>query len=117
MIRSGDQIPIEKTFPKYSKAAVVDHLSRKTVSVQTDGYTLVFADLYVFLDRLMETEVTVDSAATLKQCIVEVTGDYEEKIAGAKKRLTNALEIIIIAYYASIIKEKSDEMIDSLMNR
>lgn len=69
------------------------------------------------LDRLMETEITVDSAATLKQCIVEVTGDYEEKIAGAKKRLTNALEIIIIAYYASIIKEKSDEMIDSLMNR
>ncbi|MBQ7591797.1 MAG: DUF1836 domain-containing protein [Clostridia bacterium] len=69
------------------------------------------------LDRLMETEVTVDSAATLKQCIGEVTEDYEEKIAGAKKRLTNALEIIIIAYYASIIKEKSDEMIDSLMNR
>ena len=52
---------------------------------------------------------------SLRECIERVTSDYEEKISGAKRRLNTALEIIVIAYYASVIKSSSDAMVDRLM--
>lgn len=67
------------------------------------------------LDRLMNAgEVSKDNS-TLRDTIEEITSDYVEKVGGARKRLNTALEIIIIAYYASIIKSHSDEMVDKLM--
>ncbi|MCQ2427497.1 MAG: DUF1836 domain-containing protein [Clostridia bacterium] len=69
------------------------------------------------LDRLMNDEIRSGDSDTLRNCIAEVTADYTETIPGAKKRLTNALEIIVVAYYASIIKEQSDNMLERLMNR
>jgi hypothetical protein len=69
------------------------------------------------LDRLMNAgEVSKDNS-TLRDTIEEITSDYEEKVTGARKRLNTALEIIIIAYYASIIKSHSDDMVDALMHR
>ena len=67
------------------------------------------------LDKLMKVgEISPDST-TLKSTIEKITSDYEEKVTGARKRLNTALEIIIIAYYASIIKSYSDDMVDKLM--
>ena len=60
-------------------------------------------------------EISPDST-TLKATIEKITSDYEEKVTGARKRLNTALEIIIIAYYASIIKSYSDDMVDKLMH-
>jgi hypothetical protein len=69
------------------------------------------------LDRLMHAgEITKDNT-TLRDTIEEITSDYEEKVTGARKRLNTAIEIIIIAYYASIIKSHSDNMVDTLMRR
>ena len=69
------------------------------------------------LDRLMNAgEITKDNS-TLRDTIEEITSDYEEKVTGARKRLNTAIEIIIIAYYASIIKSHSDGMVDALMHR
>ncbi len=69
------------------------------------------------LDRLMNAgEITKDNT-TLRDTIEEITSDYEEKVTGARKRLNTAIEIIIIAYYASIIKSHSDGMVDALMRR
>ncbi|MBQ2716753.1 MAG: DUF1836 domain-containing protein [Clostridia bacterium] len=69
------------------------------------------------LDRLMNAgEITKDNS-TLRDTIEEITSDYEEKVTGARKRLITAIEIIIIAYYASIIKSHSDGMVDALMHR
>ena len=68
------------------------------------------------LDKLMKAgEISPDST-TLKSTIEKITSDYEEKVTGARKRLNTALEIIIIAYYASIIKSYSDDMVDKLMH-
>jgi hypothetical protein len=61
-------------------------------------------------------EITKDNT-TLRDTIEEITSDYEEKVTGARKRLNTAIEIIIIAYYASIIKSHSDDMVDALMRR
>ena len=69
------------------------------------------------LDKLMNAgEITKDNT-TLRDTIEQITSDYEEKVTGARKRLNTAIEIIIIAYYASIIKSHSDGMVDALMHR
>ena len=68
------------------------------------------------LDKLMKAgEISPDST-TLKSTIEKITSDYEEKVTGTRRRLNTALEIIIIAYYASIIKSYSDDMVDKLMH-
>ena len=69
------------------------------------------------LDRLMNAGKITQDNTTLRDTIEEITSDYEEKVTGARKRLNTAIEIIIIAYYASIIKSHSDGMVDALMHR
>ncbi len=66
------------------------------------------------LDKLMEQDVC--SMASIKETITAVTADYEEAMPGARERLANALEIIVIAYYAALIKRRSDEMLADLMS-
>ncbi len=66
------------------------------------------------LDQLMEQDVC--SMASIKETITAVTADYEEAMPGARERLANALEIIVIAYYAALIKRRSDEMLADLMS-
>lgn len=53
----------------------------------------------------------------LRSCIEQTITNYDEKIAGARRRLINALEIIIIAYYASVIKQNADIKLNSLINK
>lgn len=68
------------------------------------------------LDELMDRDGNITDDQNLRDCIERVTSGYEEKITGARRRLNNALEIILIAYYASVIKRHSDAMVDVLMN-
>jgi hypothetical protein len=67
------------------------------------------------LDRIMldGKECSVDN---LKECISEEIKDYEEKISGAARRLQNALEIIIVAYYSSVLKNHTDKKLAEIMN-
>lgn len=64
------------------------------------------------LDRLMTYEVC--SLGSVREEIESVTACYEEKIPGARERLTNALEIIVVAYYAALIKKHSDAMLEEI---
>ena len=66
------------------------------------------------LDRLMEQDVC--STASIKAVIREQIADYDEAMPGARDRLANALEIIGVAYYAALIKRRSDEMLTELMS-
>ena len=66
------------------------------------------------LDKLMQQDVC--SMASIKDVIREEIQGYQENIPGAADRLANALEIIIVAYYAALIKRRSDEMLTILMN-
>ena len=65
------------------------------------------------LDKLMQQDVC--SMASIKVAIQEEISDYQENMPGATQRLANALEIIIVAYYAALIKHRSDEMLTKLM--
>ena len=74
--------------------------------------------LYDYICRILDKIIIENgecSEETLKECIVDETKDYEEKVSGAAKRLQNALEIIIIAYYASILKKNTDERLATIM--
>ncbi len=64
------------------------------------------------LDKLMTYEVC--SLGSIREAIIEVTDGYKENIVGAKNRLTNALEIIVVAYYASLIKSYADDMLNDI---
>jgi len=74
--------------------------------------------LYDYICRILDKIMLENgecSVETLKECLAEEAKDYEEKISGASKRLQNALEIIIIAYYASILKKNTDERLAAIM--
>lgn len=65
------------------------------------------------IDRLAETDCVPEKK--VKRYIDEVLADYDEKVSGAKRRLERALEIIIVAYYASLMKQRADAMLEALM--
>ncbi len=75
--------------------------------------------LYDYICRILEKLIEQDicSASSIKSVIRDVISDYTEAVPGARDRLANALEIIIIAYYAAIIKRRSDEMLSDLMDK
>ena len=74
------------------------------------------AELYDYickiLDKLMSYEIC--SIGSIKDVIHEETAGYKENIQGARDRLTNALEIIIVAYYATLVKKYSDERLEAI---
>ena len=74
--------------------------------------------LYDYICRILEalTRQDVASKASIKEVIREQIADYEEAMEGARDRLANALEIIVTAYYAALIKRSSDEMLANLMS-
>ena len=65
------------------------------------------------LDKLMQQDVC--SMASIKEVIKAEIADYQENMPGAADRLANALEIIIVAYYAALIKRRSDEMLSGII--
>lgn len=76
-------------------------------------YSILYDYICRIIDRLTESDCVPEQK--VKQYIAEVLADYDEKIGGARRRLETALEIIIIAYYASLMKQRADGMLVSLM--
>ena len=74
--------------------------------------------LYDYICRILDalTREDVASKATIKDVIARQITDYEEAMSGARDRLATALEIIVTAYYAALIKRSSDEMLANLMS-
>ena len=74
--------------------------------------------LYDYICRILETLTRKDVAtkASITEVIRDQISDYKEAMAGARDRLANALEIIVTAYYAALIKRSSDEMLANLMS-
>ena len=79
-----------------------------------------YSELYDYICRIVE-RLTSDGkeheVSTLREYIKEITNEYDEKVSGARRRLTKALEIIIIAYYAALIKRYSDEKLEALISK
>jgi len=64
------------------------------------------------LAHMMQTEVC--SLSAVKEYVAQVTVDYVEPVAGARDRLNNALEVIVVTYYASVIKQRATRLLEKL---
>ncbi|MBQ3126907.1 MAG: DUF1836 domain-containing protein [Clostridia bacterium] len=74
------------------------------------------AQLYDYLCRIIDALPNNGTPVTDLRSLVEAElSDYTEPISGAKNRLANALEIMIIAHYASDLKAHSDARLLELM--
>ena len=65
------------------------------------------------LDALMEQNHC--SFTSIRELIEKQTAGYSEVIEGARERLTDALEAIVVAYYATLIKQRSDVLVNKLV--
>lgn len=72
--------------------------------------------LYDYICKILDKLMTYDlcSLGSIREAIeLEISG-YEEVMPGARERLVKALEIIVVAYYASLVKKHSDSLVDEL---
>ena len=75
--------------------------------------------LYDYICKILDMLVTYDECTigSIRDTIENVTDTYEETVEGARERLTNALEIIIVAYYATLVKKHADDKLEALYNQ
>lgn len=73
-------------------------------------------DLYDEICNLLESVSKCESCTceTIRTLAAEQLADYREPVAGAKERLLNALQIIVVSYYASLVKRHADTMLREL---
>lgn len=95
-------------------AYLIEYINGK-VDDQSDDI-IEDAVLYDYICRILDKLMSYDvcSLGSIREAIDEETAEYEEAVEGARERLSQALEIIIVAYYASIIKKHSDSLVESL---
>ena len=78
--------------------------------------------LYEYICRITDRIVTGGNPGAVSNdelcaVIADATADYVDVMAGATRRLRSALEVIVTAYYASLIKAYSAELFDRLDKR
>ena len=73
--------------------------------------------LYDYICRILDKlgKQDICSTASINQEIQAQIADYTEPFPGAKARLAQSLEIIILAYYASGLKHRAYDRITDLM--
>lgn len=72
----------------------------------------LYDDICKILDRIKKDNV--GSLDGVRKIILDFTKNYQEPFAGAKERLTKALEVIVTTYYASLLRRHADELLDSM---
>ena len=73
--------------------------------------SLLYDYLCRIIDELVEDGPQGDN---VKKLIHRTLNSYEECAPGARKRLENACEIIIYAYYSSLVKQKANTVYDGV---
>ncbi len=75
--------------------------------------------LYDYLCRIIDIIVSDDRPAdseSIRELVKTTLSGYEERTAGARRRLENACEIIIFAYYATLVRQKANSLYDKLFS-
>ena len=72
--------------------------------------------LYDYICRILMSVMENGSCSlsALKDRVAAVTVDYVEPVEGARERLNNALEVIVVTYYAALIKQHATGLLDRL---
>ncbi|MBE6553423.1 MAG: DUF1836 domain-containing protein [Ruminococcaceae bacterium] len=73
--------------------------------------------LYDYICRILENMMHASCSLSSVHAAVEtVTADYAEPVAGARERLNKALEVIVVTYYAALIKQHATGLLEKLEN-
>lgn len=74
--------------------------------------SLLYDYLCKIIDELVEGG---DDGDNVKKLVSRTLDSYEECAPGARKRLENACEIIIYAYYAALVRQKANSIWDGVL--
>jgi hypothetical protein len=74
--------------------------------------------LYDYICRILSHMMSNDTCAlaSVGVSVSEITSDYVEPVAGAHERLNKALEVIVVTYYAALIKSHANGLLEELEN-
>lgn len=70
--------------------------------------------LYDYICRVLDASGSGEAEDGIRGIIADATRDYTERFDGARGRLERALEIIVYAYRATLIKRRTDALLDEL---
>jgi DNA-binding transcriptional MerR regulator len=68
------------------------------------------------IDELVCEEISPDSD-NVHELVRKTLTAYEERTTGARRRLENACEIIIFAYYATLVRQKANSLFDKVFGK
>lgn len=98
-------------------AGLLTYVNGKAGDVSDD--IIPESELYDYLCRVIDQLVEDDAPGTdnINGLIERELESYEERAAGARRRLERACAIIIMAYYATLVRHHANSMFDEVFKR
>ena len=122
--------PTKKTYDKEQLARIlIINMMRDTMQLSRVIFLLTYVNgederdrivtesqFYDYICKTLERIASPDSAGLndLEPVIENVLAGYEEVSAGAKRRLSEGIRIVVITYYAALVKSVADDTLDAL---
>ncbi len=122
--------PTKKTYDKEQLARIlIINMMRDTMQLSRVIFLLTYVNgederdrivtesqFYDYICKTLERIASPDSAGLndLEPVIENVLAGYEEVSAGAKRRLAAGIRIVVITYYAALVKSVADDTLDAL---
>lgn len=72
--------------------------------------------LYDYICRIVEYMMKCETCVltSFHEIVDDFTKDYKEPFDGARTRLNKALEVIVVTYYATVMKHRAEKLLDRL---
>ena len=72
--------------------------------------------LYDYICRILNHMMNSGTCdlSSFRDYISEITDDYVEPMEGARERLNKALEVILVTYYAALIKQQATKLMEAI---
>ena len=72
--------------------------------------------LYDYICRILSYMMNSGTCelASIRDYVAEITTDYAEPMDGARERLNKALEVIVVTYYAALIKQHASKLMEAI---
>ena len=128
--RGWVQSPTKKAYSKEHLARIlIINMLRDTMQLSRIIYLLTYVNgndpedeiiqeslLYDYICRVLAAISDPDSAGVhgIDEAIGTVLSDYSERVGGAKRRISSVIRIIVISYYAAMLKSRADDLTDAL---
>ena len=74
------------------------------------------SELYDYICRILSylMQSGTCSLSSIDTYVQTITVDYVEPVEGARERLNRALEIIVVTYYATLLKQRASDLLENL---